>query len=122
MEGARTQLSGLAEALEHVDLSRVARRAAEKGLNELADGLGADAYWRQRTWRKVLVIFAGPGTNLLFAVLIFAALFVVGSGGYRLGFSMETNARVVLDVRAGHPAARLGRQSRRGILCVTSRT
>src|SRR5262245_33170568 len=43
IEGARTQLSGLAEALEHVDLSRVARRAAEKGLNELADGLGADA-------------------------------------------------------------------------------
>ncbi|HKB20971.1 MAG TPA: site-2 protease family protein [Gaiellaceae bacterium] len=108
MEGARTQLSGLAEALEHVDLSRVARRAAEKGLNELADGLGADAYWRQRTWRKVLVIFAGPGTNLLFAVLIFAALFVVGSGGYRLGFSMETNAPVVLDVRADHPAAQIG--------------
>jgi regulator of sigma E protease len=108
MEGARSQLSGLAEALEHVDLSHMARRGAEKGLNELADGLGADAYWRQRTWKKVLVIFAGPGTNLLFAVLIFATLFVVGSGGYRLGFSMETNAPVVHDVRADHPAAKIG--------------
>ena len=108
MEGARTQLPALAEALQQVDLSRMARRSAEKGLNELADGLGADAYWRQRTWKKVLVIFAGPGTNLLFAVIVFAALFVVGSGGYRLGFSMETNAPIVHDVRADHPAAKIG--------------
>jgi len=108
MEGARTQLPSLAEALQQVDLSRMARRSAEKGLNELADGLGADAYWRQRTWKKVLVIFAGPGTNLLFAIILFAALFVAGSGGYRLGFSMETNAPIVHDVRADHPAAKIG--------------
>ena len=110
MEGARGQLPALAEALQHVDVSRMARRSAEKGLNELADGLGADAYWRQRTWKKVLVIFAGPGTNLLFAVIVFAVLFVVGSGGYRLGFSMETNAPIVHDVRADHPAAAIGLQ------------
>jgi len=110
MEGARGQLPALAEALQHVDVSRMARRSAEKGLNELTDALGSDAYWRQRTWRKVLVIFAGPGTNLLFAVIVFAALFVVGSGGYRLGFSMETNAPVVHDVRADHPAAKIGLQ------------
>ena len=111
MEGARGQLPALAEALQHVDVSRMARRSAEKGLNELADGLGADAYWRQRTWKKVLVIFAGPGTNLLFAVILFATLFVIGSGGYRLGFSMETNAPVVHDVRADHPAAQIGLQA-----------
>jgi regulator of sigma E protease len=108
MEGARDQLPQLAEALQQAEVSRMARRSAEKGLNELADGLGADAYWRQRTWRKVLVIFAGPGTNLLFAVILFATLFVIGSGGYRLGFSMETNAPVVHDVRADHPAAAMG--------------
>lgn len=110
MEGARNQLPELAEALEHVDISRMARKSAEKGLNELADGLGGDAYWRQRTWKKVLVIFAGPGTNLLFAVILFATLFVIGSGGYRLGFSMETNAPIVHDVRADHPAAEIGLQ------------
>jgi regulator of sigma E protease len=110
MAEARTHLPELARALENVDISRMARRGAEKGLNELADGLGADAYWRQRTWKKVLVIFAGPGTNLLFAVILFATLFVVGSGGYRLGFSMETNAPVVHDVRANHPAAQIGLQ------------
>ena len=109
MEGARVQLPALAEALQHVDVSRMARRSAEKGLNELADGLGADAYWRQRTWKKVLVIFAGPGTNLLFAVILFATLFVIGSGGYRLGFSMETgNPPIVHDVRSDHPAAKIG--------------
>jgi len=108
MEGARAQLPAIADALQQVEISRMARRAAEKGLNELADGLGADAYWRQRTWKKVLVIFAGPGTNLLFAVVLFAALYVIGSGGYRLGFSMETNAPIVHDVRADHPAAKMG--------------
>ena len=108
MEGARAQLPALAEALQHVDVSRMARRSADKGLNELADGLGVDAYWRQRTWKKVLVIFAGPGTNLLFAIILFATLFVVGSGGYRLGFSMETKAPIVHDVRADHPAAQIG--------------
>jgi len=86
----------------------MARNGAQKGLNELKDGLGSDAYWRQRTWKKVSVIFAGPGTNLLFAIVLFAILFVIGSGGYRLGFSMETSAPVVHDVRSDHPAAAIG--------------
>jgi regulator of sigma E protease len=122
MAEARTHLPELARALENVDISRMARRGAEKGLNELADGLGADAYWRQRTWKKVLVIFAGPGTNLLFAVILFATLFVVGSGGYRLGFSMETNAPVVHDVRADHPAAQIGLQPGDRILKINDHT
>jgi regulator of sigma E protease len=122
MEGARGQLPELASALEHVDLSGMARRSAERGLNELADGLGSDAYWRQRTWKKVSVIFAGPGTNLLFAVVLFAALFVIGSGGYRLGFSMKTNAPVVHDVRADHPAAKIGLQPGDRIVSINGHT
>src|SRR5688572_9506001 len=108
MEGARPLLTELEQAVEEASVSSAARKAARRGLNELKDGLGSDAYWRQRTWKKVLVIFAGPGTNLLFAILIFATLFVIGSGGYRLGFSMETNAPVVHDVRADYPAATMG--------------
>src|SRR5262249_14952943 len=46
MAEARTHLTELARALENADISRLARRGAEKGVNELADGLGADAYWR----------------------------------------------------------------------------
>jgi regulator of sigma E protease len=105
MEGARPLLSELEQALEETSVRNGARKAARRGLNELKDGLGGDAYWRQRTWRKVLVIFAGPGTNLLFAILIFAALFVIGSGGYRLGFRLESDAPVVHSVTSDYPAA-----------------
>jgi regulator of sigma E protease len=118
MEGARSELAALEEALGRVELSRVARGGAEKGLAELRDGLGSDAYWRQRTWKKVSVIFAGPGTNLLFAIVLFAALFVIGSGGYRLGFSMETDTPVVHDVRSDHPAAQIGLQPGDRILAI----
>ena len=108
MESATPLLAELEQAFDEASVSSGARKAARRGLNELKDGLGSDAYWRQRTWKKVLVIFAGPGTNLLFAILIFAALFVVGSGGYRLGFSMETDAPVMHEVRADYPAATMG--------------
>ena len=41
---------------------RRARRAAERGVQRARrTALGADAYWRQRTWKRVVVIFAGPG-------------------------------------------------------------
>jgi len=110
MQSALVHLSPLEDALGRVELSRMARKGAHKGLAELRDGLGSDAYWRQRTWKKVSVIFAGPGTNLLFAIILFAALFTIGSGGYRLGFSMETDAPVVHEVRSDHPAARIGLQ------------
>ena len=108
MEDARELLPPLERALEEATISPHAMKTARRGLNELKDGLGGDAYWRQRTWKKVIVIFAGPGTNLLFAIVLFTALFVVGSGGYRLGFSLETSQPVVHAVRSDHPAARIG--------------
>jgi len=103
-ETARTEL----EALERASLSE----RAMKGVDEVADALSPDAYWRQRTWKRVAVIFAGPGTNLLFAILLFAALYAVGSGGYRLGFVLKASAdhatAVVESVAPGHPAATAG--------------
>jgi regulator of sigma E protease len=108
MEGARPLLAELEQALQETEVSNGARRAARRGVNELGDALGPDAYWRQRTWKKVLVIFAGPGTNLLFAIILFAALFVSGSGGYRLGFSMQTDAPIVEEVSSDFPAAKMG--------------
>ncbi len=108
MEGARERLPELETALAAAEISGRARKAAERGLRELKDGLGADAYWRQRAWKRVAVIFAGPGTNLLFAIMLFAALFVVGSGGYRLGFALKENTTVVDEVRADRPAAAMG--------------
>jgi regulator of sigma E protease len=108
IDGARELMPELEQALDEASVGPHATRAARRGIAELKDGLGMDAYWRQKTWKKVIVIFAGPGTNLLFAIVLFTALFVVGSGGYRLGFSLETSDPVVHAVRADHPAARMG--------------
>ena len=108
MTGARELLPELEEALGRPQLSGQALKSSRRGLNELKDGLGDDAYWRQRTWKKVAVIFAGPGTNLLFAVVLFTALFLVSSGGTRLGFAIKADAPVVEQVRADRPAGRMG--------------
>jgi regulator of sigma E protease len=78
MGEARAQLPDLERAVRDTELSPAAAKAAERGLNELGDALGPDAYWRQRTWRKVAVIFAGPGTNLVFAILLIAIVYMVG--------------------------------------------
>jgi regulator of sigma E protease len=71
----------------------------ERGIQELDDGLSPDAYWRQRTWKRVAVILAGPATNLVFAVILFACLFVVGGG---------KATSTVDNVLPGHPAAAMG--------------
>jgi len=74
MDEARRVLPELEEEVGEEKLSAPAHRAAERGLRDLADGLGDDAYWRQRTWKKVAVIFAGPGANLLVALVLFTGL------------------------------------------------
>jgi regulator of sigma E protease len=68
MEEARQALRDVEAAIEETGLSPGALRTARRGLTELADGLGSDAYWRQRIWKRIVVIFAGPGTNLVSAV------------------------------------------------------
>ena len=78
MAEARARLIELDRAVRDAELSPPAAKAAERGLTELHDALGLDAYWRQRTWRKVAVIFAGPGTNLVFAILLIAVVYMVG--------------------------------------------
>jgi len=77
MEGARALLPELERAIEEASVSPVAAKRARKGLSELTDGLGDDAYWRQKMWRKIAVIAAGPGTNFLFAIILFFFLFLV---------------------------------------------
>ena len=78
MEAARAALRELEAPLAAAPLSPGARRSAERGLRELGDGLGMDAYWRQRTWKRLAVIAAGPGTNLVLAVALLAIVYVVG--------------------------------------------
>jgi regulator of sigma E protease len=89
----------LERAAEDADLSEPARKSAKRGLIELSDSLGRDAYWRQRAWKKVFVIGAGPGTNLLFAVLMFMLLLATGPG---------RGTTSVAEVERGRPAERAG--------------
>src|SRR5262249_42572619 len=66
---------------------------------DVRDALAPDAYWRQAPWKRILVIFAGPGTNMLFAIIVFAILFMTGGG----------KATTTVDqVVSGTPAAHMG--------------
>ena len=77
---SREAVARLATELENAELSPLARKAADRGIEDIDDALGPDAYWRARTWKRVAVIFAGPGANLVLAVALFAALFMAGGG------------------------------------------
>jgi regulator of sigma E protease len=110
LEGARHALPELEAATEEAQLSPSSRRLTVRALTELRDGLAPDAYWRQRTWKRIAVIFAGPGMNLVIAVLLPTIAFMVGAPG-------KTN-RTVKRVEAAHPAARIGLRSGDEIIAV----
>jgi regulator of sigma E protease len=67
-DGARERLLGLKDELGET-----------RSWQELEGGLAPDAYWRAATWRRLTAIFAGPVVNLIFAIVLFAALFMVAS-------------------------------------------
>jgi regulator of sigma E protease len=48
-------------------------------VQELEWSLAPDAYWRQATWRRLVAIGAGPAVNLVFALVLFTALFLVAT-------------------------------------------
>ena len=77
---ARAALDELEEAARGQKLSPGARAASEKGLVELGDGLGPDAYWKAPTWKRLVAIAAGPAANILLAIVLFTFLFMTSSG------------------------------------------
>ncbi|HST24873.1 MAG TPA: M50 family metallopeptidase [Gaiellaceae bacterium] len=64
--------------------------SADKHIVDLEDALSPQAYWRAPTWKRVVAIAAGPVTNLVFAVVLFACVFMVA------GWSATTKVAVVL--------------------------
>jgi regulator of sigma E protease len=102
MDQARPAVDELEWEVDHASLSQGARRSAERGVREVQEALTDSAYWRQPVLKRVLVIFAGPATNVLFAVVLFAALFMAGGG---------KATRKVDEVVPNLPAARAGLHS-----------
>jgi regulator of sigma E protease len=78
LDDVEAALTRLRDAVGRADLSEGARRSAERGITDLEDALSPEAYWRAAAWKKVAVIFAGPATNLLFAIALLAAVFMIG--------------------------------------------
>ena len=76
---------------------------------ELEMSLSPEAYWRQTTWKRIVTIAAGPAVNILFAIVVFAALYMLGP--------MKAT-QTVGSLRAGWPAAQAGLHARDRIVVV----
>jgi regulator of sigma E protease len=70
-------------------------------VREVDEATGDDAYWRQPTWKRLVVIAAGPLANVVVAFVIFVVLFATGAPT-----GPATN--VVAGVERGSPAATAG--------------
>jgi regulator of sigma E protease len=99
--GAREDLPELHRLVELAELSSGARRLAERAVREVDEATGYDAYWRQPTWKRLVVIAAGPLANVVVAFVIFVVLFLTGAPT-----GPATN--VVAAVEGGSPAATAG--------------
>ncbi|MES1247980.1 MAG: M50 family metallopeptidase [Actinomycetota bacterium] len=78
-DGARAELPELQAILDRATLTQSAERSAERAVRELDEGTGDDAYWRQRTWKRIVVIVAGPLANVVVAFAIFFGVFLAGA-------------------------------------------
>ena len=52
-------------ASSRLTLSPLAARGSTAASASSSDALGPDAYWRAATWKRIAVIFAGPGANIV---------------------------------------------------------
>jgi regulator of sigma E protease len=78
--GTPSTLDELEGGLRVAKLSPAARSSAEKGLTELRDALGPDAYWKAPTWKRLVAIGAGPAANILLTIVIFTLLYMTVAG------------------------------------------
>jgi regulator of sigma E protease len=85
-ERLHEHLVRLDDAIERGDEETARERLADlephvgdsRAYRELEGALASDAYWRQATWRRIVAIAAGPAVNIVFAILLFMAVYVTG--------------------------------------------
>ena len=106
-EAHKDDLDELDHALERGDEDEaravLARLEPDLGTNRMFSehegSLSPDAYWRQKTWKRIVVIGAGPAVNAAIALILFTAVFLVGPG---------IVTRQIEHVNTGWPAAVAG--------------
>jgi regulator of sigma E protease len=79
-DAARDSVRILRELVAERDLEPHVAAAAQKGVDDLDDALGPDAYWRAPTWKRVAAIAAGPMANIVLALALFTGLFMTSVG------------------------------------------
>jgi regulator of sigma E protease len=80
LAGAQEAVDEFDDALTTHTVSPAARATAEKGVGELRDALGPDAYWKAPTWKRLIAIGAGPAANILLTIVLFTFLFMTVAG------------------------------------------
>ena len=106
-------LDDLERELNARKLSPASTASAEKGLRELRDGLGPDAYWKAATWKRLVAIAAGPAANIVLAIVLFTFLFMTGSG---------KATRTVAEVVPSSPAAEIGLKAGDRLIAINDET
>ena len=105
---AQDAVDDFENALSSEMVSPAARAAAEKGITELRDALGSDAYWKAPTWKRLVAIGAGPAANIVLAIVLFTFLFMTVAGQ-----ATRTVATVAPELQQGiqSPAQTVGLQA-----------
>ncbi len=116
-DAARRLYPDLERTVDAAHLSPGARRSAQRALREVEEGTAHDAYWRAATWKRVVVIAAGPLANVLIAFVILFIVFAVSGGPSRPARATTE----VAAVQAGTPAAAAGLQVGDRIVAVNGR-
>lgn len=111
---AGAALPALSASLGQAQLTRSAARSGQRAVRDVDEGSGADAYWRQPTWKRVAAIAAGPGMNVLVAFLLFFAVYATGAPS-------QTPSTEVAQVQSSSPAAAAGLQPGDRIVAVDGR-
>jgi regulator of sigma E protease len=115
---AQEAVDAFDEALATHTVSPAARASAEKGVTELRDALGPDAYWKAPTWKRLVAIGAGPAANILLTIVLFTFLFMTVAGQ-----ATRAIASVAPELQAGteSPAQAVGLQAGDRIVAINAR-